>query len=334
MVEKGLGLRQGHNAFWAIASPEGDGIMTKAKKTVNAWRQLSGGQQAALGEKIRRASGAEDCQDIFQAVLAGDLEVVLHNATKKLVDANGRVIPFSGMKGEVVDANRAFHLVQPTMQYGQVLDRLATHFGLGTVLPTVEEFAAKSAELLAKVAENKQVRNLLKGVHLPIVVPQTTITDYGTELETRFLPAVESSYRAEFPGRSFKNWRKGELAGKVGVVAESRHQQFLDRLATGAVVGVYFPTALQGFSIPADLAAMSKVAPGFALTGALETAAALVAYPDVLARDYQTPGLDCAANTWSATYALLFRADVGLLVFGPGFLGAYDSCSGGLLLLG
>lgn len=60
-------------------------------------------------------------------------------------------------------------------------------------------------------------------------------------------------------------------------------------------------------------------------------------YPDVMARDYQTPGYDCSAVQWqSSEYSLGFGAGGGKMFFDYGdyLAGANDGCSGGLLFLG
>ena len=69
----------------------------------------------------------------------------------------------------------------------------------------------------------------------------------------------------------------------------------------------------------------------------IDTAEAMVAYPDILARDYYTPGLGMSALQWqSADYSLLFEAYDDELYFGRrGDLGDALACySGGLVVLG
>ncbi|MBD3282389.1 MAG: hypothetical protein GF387_02155 [Candidatus Portnoybacteria bacterium] len=69
----------------------------------------------------------------------------------------------------------------------------------------------------------------------------------------------------------------------------------------------------------------------------MDTLIAMAMYPDILARDWNTPGLDMAALQWrSADCSLLFKARGDKLGFvSTDFLArALDSSSGGLLFLG
>ena len=97
------------------------------------------------------------------------------------------------------------------------------------------------------------------------------------------------------------------------------------------------PEYLQGFSVHADREQMSSLPEQFLLGGALEAAACYIAYPDVLARDGNTPLLDLAAMQWqSADYSLYFYAGDGYASFDHGTTldGAAGDCAGGLVVLG
>ena len=131
------------------------------------------------------------------------------------------------------------------------------------------------------------------------------------------------------------NYRKGDLGGKVSVVDGSRHDQLISRMKEGLVIGLHFPNPLQGFSINASREQMSTLPEGFILSG-MDTPIAMVMYPDILARDWDTPGLNLALQWQSAGYSLYFWACGGSLGFGrtAGLAGASGSYSGGLLFLG
>jgi peptide subunit release factor RF-3 len=86
-----------------------------------------------------------------------------------------------------------------------------------------------------------------------------TAKTYGKILDEKILPAVEAAYVEQFPKRKFTNYRKGDLAGKVTIIKGSRHENFLDAINSGPVVLVFFATALQGFSIEADLEQMADL---------------------------------------------------------------------------
>ncbi len=81
---------------------------------------------------------------------------------------------------------------------------------------------------------------------------------------------------------------------------------------------------------------MSTLPEGFILPG-MDTPIAMMMYPDVLAYDWNTPGLDLAALKWqSADYSLIFDTDGDGLDFDrtASLADVYDYVSGSLLFLG
>lgn len=300
------------------------------------WRKLAGGQQEALGQKLYLAGGGEKGgEETLKALLDGDLEVIFRDASKMLVDQNGRCIPTKDVTMMVCDANRNFRLIQPEIDYADILTWQQKFFPPEMQFVSVMEFEERSKTLLAKVGDNKQVKNLRHGVYLPFCLPKLTVTDYGRTLEEIFLAAVERSYCAQFPDRTFVNYRKGELAGQITVVAESRHQQLIDTMRERPVVGILFPTALQGFGIEAGRQMIRAFPDGFALTGAIDFAAVHVAYPETLALDCNVPVSDCSANVWrDPECSLCLNPDDGRLGFGYRGLVAREGCSGGVVVFG
>ena len=142
-------------------------------------------------------------------------------------------------------------------------------------------------------SDNQRIANLVNGPYFPFALPQRSVQDYGAALDDVFLPAVGRAYEREFPNRKFYNHRRGTLAGQVSVMDSSRHDRFLAALSKGPVFGVYFP-ALQGFSIPAAEEQMGSLPDQFLLASVLDTAAVEMMYPGEVARNYHTPGLECA----------------------------------------
>jgi len=61
------------------------------------------------------------------------------------------------------------------------------------------------------------------------------------------------------------------------------------------VIGILLPNPLQGFSIPACREYADSLPEILHLAGGYDFSAALAAYPDVLGRDFNTPGNDMAA---------------------------------------
>lgn len=295
---------------------------------VTKYEQLEFAQWAALGNKV---GGLGNVIGLLQ----GDLEVEVRPADKKRFDHAGRRIPpREELEAPVRDSDRSFHLVQPPFDYAVRLQQLAD-VGLEPGI-TAAGFKSRTEAILARVREDETIANLLNGVYLPLVIPQTVVTDLGQTTET-FVTAAKRSYERQFPDRSFTNCRAGELAKQVKVVEGSRYERLVTAIAAGPVVGLYFPNPLQGFSVDAQREQMSSLPDDFILSGPLDIAAGWMMYPDVVGRDFKTPVNDCSAVSWQLPqYSLCCGAHGGGAKFGNGDgLGdAYGVCSGGLLLLG
>lgn len=254
-------------------------------------------------------------EDNARALLAGQLTVErvetmiqLKDTGKQdkittLFDKNGFRIKPKGLKAAVTTPNTSYRLVQPISPPVVRLARMQ-HLGVEPFISS-EEFFDRSTAILKRVETDETTAKLLKGVALPFAIPQIQMNDYGTVLDEKFLPAVEASYREQFPNQPFNNYRKGELANQVTIVEGSRHEQLVEAMHKGVVVGVYFPNCLQGFSIHADREQMSSLPEHFLLAGGFDVAACMIAYPDVLARDGNTPLLDLAALQWQSEQASL-----------------------------
>lgn len=290
-------------------------------------------------EALLNVVGEDNARALIAGTLTlkrGDGELVVSEAGKDLFDRNGRRVPPPDLRSAVCDANRNFCLTQPAIDCGLRLARIGEHLQTGPTI-SAAEFEVRSRRLLEWLAKDEQCRNSIKGVHLPICIPRTALGDYGRILDRDFLPGVERSYQQEFPSQKFYNYRKGNLAGKVTIVPGTRHEALVSKLAEGPVVGIYFPNPLPGFSVHAQREQITTLPPEFLLAGGFDTVTAMVAYPDVLARDFNTPGLDMSALQWqSPGCSLVFRArDVRLYFDYSGGLGyARGGCSGVLLFVG
>lgn len=276
-------------------------------------------------------------QEVWDAWLRDEKTVTVEDAIRLFFDKHGRRIP-EGLQANVCDANRNFRLERPELDeevdFANRILRLHGCLSIDTKV-TAEQLKAETERLLAIINRNPQIVNIANGVCLPVVLPKLVTDDLGAELEM-YLAGVNNSYTKMFSGRSFNNYRKGTLVNEVSVVDGSRHDQLIERMKQGPVIGLHFPNPLQGFSIHADREQMSTLPEGFVLSG-MDTPIAMAMYPDILARDWNTPGLDMAALQWqSAAHSLLFKASGVKLGFGDsGYLAdAHGSYSSGLLFLG
>lgn len=298
-------------------------------------KEMTGGQMAAL---IHKVGGLE----IVQQILQGKVAITVADVIRKFFDKNGRSIP-ENLEASVCNPNSEYKLAQPEVlvngcmaaSFERVEKFLGDYLGRGMI--SYPDYQTQVNALVEKLKADEATANLLKGVWLPIVIPQTTFEDYGECLETVFLPGVENSYKDQYPKRTFTNYRKGELVGNVSIVEGSRHDRLVSQIAEAPVVGIYFPNPMQGFSVNAQREFAQTLPESFLLSGGFDTATAMIMYPSVLAESNKTPGYDCAAMQYKAAgQSLGFGASGAWLGFGgeDGLGGACGGFSGGLLFVG
>lgn len=293
---------------------------------------MDDGQKAAIIRKVARAQTGDEtvAEQVIRDVLSGDLRIVLVDGSVKFVDHTGRVIPLPGM--DVVDANRSFYLEQPEINYAERLARVQEFYGKGAKFMSAVEFEDRCNAAIERISGDRQIANLIKGSHFPFVMPQLQ-GDLGQLLDNTMVPAMERSYKAQFPKRSFTNYRHDELTGQVTVIPGTRQERLVEAMVKGSVCGVYFP-ALQGFGITADREMIGRL-PELLILSGMEVPAVVTAYPKITGRGRQTPGLDMASLQWqSSEYSLYFKANDDNANFDNRNLNANENYSGGVSVLG
>lgn len=246
-------------------------------------------------------------EEKVESLLKGEVAVEIKEVFKKFFDKNGRFIPGTDLKAKVCDPNKDFYLTQPEMKtlsdYEKRLNILEKSLAIKTGI-TGEQFKEKTENLLEKIKSDSKTANILNSVWLPVILPKFQYEDLGEEIE-RLLIAVDKSYQKTFPGRVFKNYRKGDLKNKVKAV--SGHENLVEDLGKDFVIGICFPSPMQGFSINASREIVNPE--NFSLSG-IDAIIGMLMYPDVLARDYYTPGLLLSGLEWqSSGSSLFFEAD-------------------------
>lgn len=248
-----------------------------------------------------------------------------------LFDAAGRRIPPPGVGAPVNPASTRYALAQPGIDESVIHGRISEHLGAGI---SADELAARVAALLQRLRGDEATAPLANGTYVPFILPGGRYGDIGVELEERFLPAVGRSWKARYPKYEFRNELKGGLAGKVRIAKGSRHEQLIDALAAGPVVGIYFPLALSGFSVDAALRQMESLPDGAVLSGGYDVCAALVGCPELLMKeDGYPPQLDLSAlESPAERYGYHFAPYGSNLTFNGRYHNglASDYCSSGL----
>ena len=264
------------------------------------WMQDNKGSRVAA--LLSKVCGGND--KILDAVLRGEEKIVLEKAIQLLFNRHGRRIPKNLSQAAFVrDADYKFdYNMELEIDFTNRLVTLVNAFsGIlapGRLVPSVSgKFENEIQRLVGLIDGNSQVANILIGPWLPIVLPRLTTSDPGTVLE-QYLAAVGKSYTSAFSGRRFVNHRKGGLTKEVSVSRwegddgeiDFSYDQLLERNLQESIVAIYFPSALQGFSSRAGCEQMKDLPEGFVSPG-FGTAIAMAMYPDILARDYNTPVL-------------------------------------------
>jgi hypothetical protein len=210
--------------------------------------------------------------------------------TPGFFDPHGRAVP-TGLQAPVHQRTRRHFLCrQPAIDYGDIHRRTVASLGVKDAVPvSVSEFAARAEKILESLRSDPDTANVLKGVHVPFLLPPAAGTDPGEVLEA-WLEGVRRAFAERFPERTFTNHHKGGLAGKLAIAPGSRHDRLLRAVREGWVVGYYF-LCLSEYSVPAAIEQVQHLPESFLLAGGIDTAAALVGSPDLLLRTDGYPPL-------------------------------------------
>lgn len=299
------------------------------------------GQVGALYQKLGR--------EVLEALRRGDVKIVMENdvakvikAIKPFVDGNGVFIPGRGITAKVTAAHWQFDLGKTTVVYEEVIEALSYAFERKD-FPSATELQERLEQLKAALLADERFCHLIDGQYacpLITVIPPTPVDDYGQTLWQKYVPALARVYARQFPGRAFNDYRKDSLVGQVTVLAGTHHDKVVKLAAEGFVPGLFFPNAMQGWSVLAQRQLIATL-PGnpfqFSLGGGIDTFSAWMGNIGVTARDFNAPGQDMSALQWrEPSYSLYFGAGGGRLDFGGGAgLGdAGDDVSGGFFVFG
>jgi hypothetical protein len=264
------------------------------------------------------------------------LEKTVASVQSSYFDAFGRCQPTVEKTEVYAKSRRYFKFEKHELDLQKVYTRLTKHLNIGGEV-TFNEFTQRIQNILQNLSNDDAIKNILNGVYVPFMLPIETPTDIGTLIEQKYLPAVEASFVEAFPDKSFTNHHKDGLSGKLAIALGSRHEKLLAKQKNQVIVGVYFPCLME-YSVPAALEQMAKLPEKFLLAGGVDTAAAMVAAPDLLLRqDGYPPVLWMAGlDTEKLGVGYLFEAYGYHLTFNrkPHFDKAAESWASGLVVMG
>lgn len=202
--------------------------------------------------------------------------------TTEYFDANGRCIPHGISAEHHIETRRYFIFDQPKIDYNAVHARLVKHLNLKQTI-TAENFAQRAEAILTKLREDPTCSNILKGVHVPFILPMDESKEIGTQLDQLYIDAVKTSFEETFANNTFTNHHKDHLAGKLSIAVDSRHEQLITMQSEQVIVGYYFPCLME-YSVPAAIEQTARMPEQFILAGGYDTSAALIGSPDLLLR--------------------------------------------------
>ena len=211
------------------------------------------------------------------------------NRQSTLFDDHGRLIPINLKNLARTESRRRYICDQPDLNYEIIYNRFKKTIGVGNV--SLEEFESRASRILSDIKNNSRSNNILKGVHVPFLIPKLDkYFDIGEKLGEIFIPAVRNSFEESFPKYIFSNHYKGELDGLLKPSKKSRHNKLIEKLNTETVVGYYFP-CISDYSIPAAIEQIKNLPDNFILAGALDTSSAIIGSPSLLFRTEGYPPL-------------------------------------------
>lgn len=239
-----------------------------------------GGGDEVRAEEIGRRIGSGDLKVVIEGKVVQVLPAVRTQFTK-----GGMFIRPREVRSVVCNPNLAYQLKQPKWTLAERYGR-SPQPGI-----SYEEFGSRTRELLERFLT---LKNADKVVALPILIPQMDIKDLGETTEGLVALAADA-YQRQFPGRSFTNYRRGNLVGKISPFPGAGYEKLIEALQQRPVVGLWIPDAMLGYSLNAQREQGQHLPKGFTLTGTIEPVIGWIMYPDAVAHSIHTPLYDCPA---------------------------------------
>lgn len=213
-----------------------------------------------------------------------------------LFSENGRRIASPSMRVFSNSPSDYYRINQPANDFQLILERIKKNNLVNTNLGS-SDFESRLISLKNKILNNNSFKNILKGVHIPFAY-QTTNKNYelGSDLEDYLLPSMQGSFNDCYPNRNFKAILQSNsvLKNNLKIDGDSRYAKFIEKSNNSAVLGWYFPQALQEFDIASQRAQMRELPTSeefnICLSGAKDIAAAIVGSPELLiSTEFYTP---------------------------------------------
>lgn len=205
------------------------------------------------------------------------------------IDNNGRFCPPNGLRAAVTEVDERFNYVTPSIDFERLHARIRYLAPLNACIPSSRELRQQAATLQTKIMRTPYA-GLMRGCCLPIYIPQWQ-GNFG-QIVTAFVQATANSYEVECGKMFFSFCTKFDLSNEVVPFPGTNQEYLLTAMSEGPVAGSLF-LPFMGWSTEAIREVMPLVPPS-CVVGGIDLLAALALYPETLARDYLTPGLELA----------------------------------------
>ena len=199
------------------------------------------------------------------------------------------------------------------------------------------DFRDRASKAKSRIAQDDATGDVLRGPCLPIFLPSIQgmapiqeMGHCGEIIEKLALRSLIGQVFAErFPGQRFS-----DVVGRTwfSIREGSRHEKLIAAMSAGPVAALYFPMALQGYPPLAAVEQMESLPDHFLLSGAINVMAAMIMYPDMLARDANVPDLECAGVGDYST-AFQFKRTEDELFFSLSHYVVFGDASAGLTVI-
>ena len=214
-----------------------------------------------------------------------------------LFNQEGRRIPYNGLRVFNKESLSYYKISKSSYDFQEILTNSKKFYNVDSNIK-LESFESTCINLKENLENEPLLKNLFHGVHVPFICPKgNKENDLGLELEKIILPSVASSFKNSFPNLHCKATLQGssKLEGELTINSDSRYQSFVEANHNEVLAGWYFPQALQEYDIDSQRAQM-KTLPNYqnlVLSGAVDTAAAIVGSPDLLVNIDDYPPVLC-----------------------------------------
>ncbi len=233
-----------------------------------------------------------------------------------LITSDGRIAS-SGFSATMVTArkgnlNVGGHPKTRRVQFGIRLERVFQNTNFDKMALISAETFQKKTDALVQDLEKIGGTALFTSGAYPIALPRQYIENYSKELFGSLLPNLAncflSSLKTSVCAHDFTPQQVADACKTEHFSCVGRHHELLTALSSEDQYAIFFPIALQGFSIQAARDALEKLPPRFSLAGPIETAVAHMTYPDFLNTNPPRPNILACGVEWvtNSTQTVMF----------------------------